>query len=164
VESISLNRTAQTSVYKQHSEQPKVTEPKTETTEAAESVTISDEYESPQQILNQKILAALNNEITASGGTKIEDLNPADYTPDNVAKTILDFIKLGLSQVPEGDTQAREDLLNQARSGVEKGFSDARDILSGLGVLEGTIAEDIDQTYEMIMQGLDELTNTPDAG
>ncbi len=164
MDSISLNRTQQASVYKPHTEQPKAAELQTETTEAAESVTISDEYESPQQILNQKILDALNSEISATGGAKIEDLNPADYSPDNVAKTILDFIKMGLSQVPEGDTQARADLLDQARSGLEKGFSDARDILSGLGVLEGTIAEDIDQTYELIMQGLEQFLNEPNAG
>lgn len=41
------------------------------------------------------------------------------------------------------------------RGGVDKGFGEARDILSGLKVLEGDIASNIDKTYELVQQGID---------
>jgi len=38
--------------------------------------------------------------------------------------------------------------------GIDKGFSEARDILDGLGVLEGDIATNIDKTYDLVQDGL----------
>lgn len=39
-------------------------------------------------------------------------------------------------------------------SGIDKGFSEARDILGGLNVLEGDVASNIDTTYGLVQQGL----------
>jgi hypothetical protein len=41
------------------------------------------------------------------------------------------------------------------KSGVEQGFGEAREILDGLGVLEGEIASNIDKTFDLVMEGLD---------
>lgn len=38
--------------------------------------------------------------------------------------------------------------------GVDKGFAEAREILDGLGVLEGDIASNIDKTYALVQDGL----------
>jgi hypothetical protein len=38
--------------------------------------------------------------------------------------------------------------------GIEQGFTEARDILEGLSVLEGDIATNIDSTYDLVQQGL----------
>jgi hypothetical protein len=48
-------------------------------------------------------------------------------------------------------------LLEQARSGVEKGFAEARKILDGMGVLQGKVASDIDDTYQKIQDGFSAL-------
>lgn len=40
------------------------------------------------------------------------------------------------------------------RDGIDKGFAEARDILSGHQVLEGEIASNIDKTYELVQRGL----------
>ena len=40
------------------------------------------------------------------------------------------------------------------RGGIDTGFGQARDILSGLKVLEGDIATNIDKTYDLVQQGL----------
>ena len=37
---------------------------------------------------------------------------------------------------------------------IQKGFDEARDILESLHVLEGGVADGIDQTYQLIQQGL----------
>lgn len=38
--------------------------------------------------------------------------------------------------------------------GIDKGFAEARDILDGLGVLEGDIETNIDKTYTLVQDGL----------
>ncbi|OUR73305.1 hypothetical protein A9Q78_04065 [Methylophaga sp. 41_12_T18] len=38
--------------------------------------------------------------------------------------------------------------------GIDQGFGEARDILSGLQVLNGDIASNIDKTYELVQSGL----------
>ena len=58
----------------------------------------------------------------------------------------------------DADTVAR-DFVALIRGGFEAGFGEARDILSGLGVLgEGsTVAAGIQKTYELVMKGYDDF-------
>ncbi len=82
-----------------------------------------------------------------------------DFTPDKVAGRILGFIERRLqSEAAAGaDPVKLQDLLTQAREGVEKGFAEARKILDGMGVLGGKVAADIDDTYSKIQDGLGKL-------
>ena len=41
------------------------------------------------------------------------------------------------------------------RGGFEKGFGEARDILSGLGVFNGAVEADVTKTRELVLQGYD---------
>ncbi|WP_413700357.1 DUF5610 domain-containing protein [Psychromonas sp. KJ10-10] len=38
--------------------------------------------------------------------------------------------------------------------GIEQGFSEAKEVLTGLNVLEGDVASNIEKTYELVQQGL----------
>ncbi len=82
-----------------------------------------------------------------------------DFTPDKVAGRILGFIERRLqSEAAAGADPAKlQDLLTQAREGVEQGFAEARKILDGMGVLGGKVAADIDGTYSKIQDGLGKL-------
>ncbi|MBX9764423.1 MAG: DUF5610 domain-containing protein [Pseudomonadaceae bacterium] len=82
-----------------------------------------------------------------------------DYTPEKVAGRILGFIeqRLQTEQAAGADPAKLQSLLEQARSGVEKGFAEARKILDGMGVLQGKVASDIDDTYQKIQDGFSEL-------
>lgn len=90
-----------------------------------------------------------------------------DYTPEKVAGRILGFIeqRLQSEQAAGADTGKLQKLLEQARGGVEKGFAEARKILDGMGVLQGKVASDIDDTYQKIQDGFSDLTKrfNPDA-
>lgn len=83
----------------------------------------------------------------------------SDYTPEKVAGRILGFIEQRLQgEAAMGADPAKlQGLLSQAREGVEKGFAEARKILDGLGVLNGKVASDIDDTYQRIQDGLGAL-------
>ena len=52
------------------------------------------------------------------------------------------------------EEQAMDDFMKKIGSGIDQGFADAKDILKGLQQLEGKVAADIDETYELIQQGL----------
>lgn len=90
-----------------------------------------------------------------------------DYTPEKVAGRILGFIEQRLqSEAAAGaDPSKLKGFLDQARSGVEKGFAEARKILDGMGVLQGKVASDIDDTYQKIQDGFSDLDKrfNPDA-
>jgi hypothetical protein len=82
-----------------------------------------------------------------------------DYTPEKVAGRILSFIeqRLQTEHAAGADPAKLQGLLEQARSGVEKGFAEARKILDGMGVLQGKVASDIDDTYQKIQDGFSAL-------
>ena len=82
-----------------------------------------------------------------------------DYTPEKVAGRILGFIeqRLQSEQAAGADTAKLQKFLDQAREGVEKGFAEARKILDGMGVLQGKVASDIDDTYQKIQSGFSDL-------
>jgi hypothetical protein len=86
----------------------------------------------------------------------------SDYSPEKVADRVLGFIDQRLrSEAANGaDPDKLQGLLDQARAGVQKGFDEARKILDGLGVLGGKVAEDIDDTYSRIQNGLEQLQKT----
>lgn len=90
-----------------------------------------------------------------------------DYSPEKVAGRILGFIeqRLQSEQAAGADTGKLQKLLDQAREGVEKGFGEARKILDGMGVLQGKVASDIDDTYQKIQNGFSDLSRrfSPDA-
>lgn len=54
---------------------------------------------------------------------------------------------------------ALQSFIDIIRGGIEQGFSEARDILGGLKVLEGDIASNIDRTYDLVQQGLQDFVD-----
>ncbi|BAN47817.1 DUF5610 domain-containing protein [Metapseudomonas resinovorans] len=86
----------------------------------------------------------------------------SDYSPEKVADRVLGFIDQRLrSEAANGaDPTKLQGLLDQARAGIQKGFDDARKILDGFGVLGGKVADDIDDTFGRIQDGLDQLQKT----
>lgn len=101
--------------------------------------------------------ALLPRRLAGQMGTSLNTLAPAsDYSPAAVAERVLTFVSQRLDA--EGtDPQRREALLAQARDGVERGFAEARSLLDEMGRLSGRTAADIDDTYQRIQQGLDQL-------
>lgn len=122
-------------------------------TALADSISLDAAAASPQQILNTEILRALDEALSAEGGPGLDHRAGMDaYTPEKVADRILGFIGSVTGQ--EADAGRRSELMEQARAGIEEGFAEARDILDGLDILNGDIANTIDQTYALIQEGL----------
>jgi len=82
-----------------------------------------------------------------------------DVTPEATAGRIVSLSTafFGKYQEMHSDMSQEEALTSFTdiiSGGIDKGFAEARDILDGLGVLEGDIATNIDKTYALVQDGL----------
>lgn len=77
----------------------------------------------------------------------------------DVAGRILNFVQARLQQEADSgaDTERLTKLMSQARTGVEKGFSEARDQIKALGLMNEKLAADIDESFSRVQDGLKDL-------
>jgi len=87
-----------------------------------------------------------------------------DMSPEATAERILSFAtqiigraEANQADLPADQQRSREQLFNNVKIGVERGFEQARDILEGLQALEGSVKETVDTTYSRVQEGLSEL-------
>lgn len=85
-----------------------------------------------------------------------------DNSPQGTASRIVDiatgFFETYRARHPdENASTALEKFVDFIRKAIDKGFSEARNILEGLSLLDGEIADNIDKTYELVQRGLDQF-------
>ena len=82
-----------------------------------------------------------------------------DVSPEATAQRIVSqstsFFNAFKAQHPgENESTVLTNFIDIISNGIEKGFNEARNILEGLEVLEGDIASNIDQTFELVQEKL----------
>jgi len=82
-----------------------------------------------------------------------------DVSPEATANRIVSqstaFFSQYLERNPDMDLEtALSEFTNLIGGAIDKGFSEARDILGNLKVLDGDIGNNIDRTYELVQEGL----------
>jgi len=129
--------------------------------QAHQDVSINTKNE-PLALIYKAAIEGINKELeTELGVNAIENAYESglDVSPKATADRILNF-SIGLfslyqQQHPELSEQEQAEKFSEIiGGGIDTGFSEARDILNGLGVLEGEIADNIDKTYNIIQEGL----------
>lgn len=129
--------------------------------QAHHDVSISTKNE-PLALIYKAAIEGINNELESElGENAIENAynNGLDISPEATAGRILNF-SLGLfslyqQQHPELSEQDQANKFTEIiGGGIDTGFSEAREILEGLGVLEGEVAENINKTYNIIQDEL----------
>ena len=110
----------------------------------------------------KKSVELLENKLGKNlpGFTLVSELNPANFTPTAVADRILGFVTNAITQRAGSDLEAQS-MLRQAKEGIARGFSEAREILSGMPLMTDEIGEQIKQTESLIFEGLDNLQSAP---
>lgn len=116
-------------------------------------------FESAIEGINAKLEAVMGPNAIQKGYDE-----GLDVSPEATAKRILDqstaFFPAYLDQHPEMSLEeARASFADIIAGGIDTGFAEARDILDGLNVLEGDIADNIDKTYDLVQKGLDAFRN-----
>ncbi|HFD33227.1 MAG TPA: hypothetical protein ENJ28_11050 [Gammaproteobacteria bacterium] len=112
--------------------------------------------ESSLGIVNDKIIDAIDKELSKTNETSVRELDAKNFTPESVAKGILQFVQNAISRA-KARGESTDKLLSQARQGIDKGFDEAKNILVGLNALSGQIAEGVQKTYNLINHGLSKL-------
>ena len=110
--------------------------------------------------LQNKALNALAREIPGMESTDLKSLDPAQYTPEKIAERIGQAVAMGLENArAQGKSEEEiQALYESAIKGVEQGFKEAREVLSNLNVLSGSIAEQVDATEKVTFETLAKLS------
>jgi Domain of unknown function (DUF5610) len=129
---------------------------------ASASISIGAQ-DDPQALLYKSAITSINEALQAElGENAIQNAASQDNSPEGTAGRILAFSTAFLGAYKNQnpgmeDSAAMEKFMDTIKGGIEKGFKEARDILKGLSVLGGDIAGNIDKTYQLVMQGLDDF-------
>lgn len=125
----------------------------------------------PMALLFKTVLEALKEHVEPIlGANAIEQAYDSglDVSPEATAERIVSqstaFFSAFQSQERHQGLSLQEQLdkfLDVIGGGIDQGFAEAREILDGLGVLEGDIASNIDKTYELVQQGLEAFAALP---
>ncbi|HEY7986929.1 MAG TPA: DUF5610 domain-containing protein [Methylophilaceae bacterium] len=126
--------------------------------QAALSVSISSQNE-PLALLYKSAIDSLNEALKPTlGDNAIQNAASQDNTPEGTSGRIVSistgFFTAYKAQNPNlSDSDALTQFMATIRGGFEKGFKEATDILDGLKVLGGSIADNIDKTYQLVIKG-----------
>lgn len=126
------------------------------------SLSVSGE---PLSLLYQTAIDAINAELApVMGDNAIErtqqegvDTSPEATAGRIVSMTMGTFGKFQEQHAGLPESEQVDQFLELISSGIDQGFGAAKDILEGLSVLEGSIADDINKTYELVQQGLQQF-------
>ncbi len=126
------------------------------------SIDVSSASSSPQGLVLKAALEGINDALRASmGENAIQntydsglDVSP-DATADRIVSLSTAFFDSYKEQNPNlSEEEALTKFIDVISGGIDTGFGEARDILSGLSVLEGDIATNIDSTYDLVQEKL----------
>ncbi len=122
----------------------------------------------PLSLLLKTALQGINEALKEGGiDSSIGDAYESglDFSPEATAERIVSFSTQFLSsyrdQHPEmSEEESLTSFVEIISGGIDQGFSEAKDILGGLKVLEGDIASNIDKTYELVQKGLQSFVDS----
>ncbi len=104
--------------------------------------------------INELLAPAYGNDAIQNATEMGVDTGPT-ATADRIVALSTGFFGAYRAGKPDmSDEQALQSFMEVIGKGIEQGFAEAREILSGLQVLNGQVAADIDQTYDLVQQGL----------
>lgn len=116
-----------------------------------------------QALLFRSAIERINELLSPTLGpdaiqAKMGDDNSPEATAQRILSLSTGFFDAYAAQHPDDDPdQVVKDFVELMRSGFEKGFNEAKDILHGLKVFGGEIESGVMKTYELVSTGYDEF-------
>ena len=134
--------------------------------EANYSVSLNSK-DNPNSVLFQRAIDAINKELEPTLGKNAAQNaydSGIDFSPEATAERIVGFATSFFplyQQNHQGEEtsleQQLDDFIDLVGGGVDKGFGEAKDILTGLDVFNGEVEENANQTYDLIYEGFDKF-------
>jgi hypothetical protein len=128
---------------------------------AQQEVSLSSGNE-PMILLYRAAIEAINEELAPTMGDNALQTaydNGVDTSPDATADRIVSFATNFFSLYQDQNSSMSFDeqlssFMEIIGGAIDQGFDEAKEILTGLEVLEGDIASGVEQTYSLIQEGL----------
>ncbi|QYK02144.1 DUF5610 domain-containing protein [Shewanella psychrotolerans] len=128
---------------------------------AQQEVNLSSGNE-PMRLLYKAAIEAINEELAPIMGERAIETaaeQGVDTSPEATADRIVSFATqfFAIHQEQNRGMSFDEQLssfMDVIGGAIDQGFDEAKDILSGLKVLEGDIADGVEQTYGLVQEGL----------
>ena len=119
-----------------------------------------------QQVLATELGQSFANAMRDAGieGQALDDVlsGVIDFSPEATAKRIVDFASsfFGSFQANNADQDGNSQIdgfSELIRGAIEKGFAQAKDILEGIAKISAGVAADMDETFVLVMKGIDDF-------
>lgn len=113
----------------------------------------------PLALLYKSAITSINETLQADlGENAIQNAasqdNSAEATAQRIVQLSTGFFEAYKKQNPEQDeATSLKRFMETIKGGFEQGFKEASNILSGLNVLNGDIASDVQKTYDLVQKG-----------
>jgi hypothetical protein len=106
--------------------------------------------------MEQRLQQAMGSQPKPSSASDKYAAQAQPPTAADVAGTILGFVQNRLQEEADAgaDVERLADLLSQARAGIEQGYAEAREQIQALGMMNDTLAAEIDDGFNRIQDGL----------
>lgn len=117
----------------------------------------------PLALVLKSAITGINEALAPTlGPNALQNAASQDNSPEATAGRIVSlstaFFGAFKEQNPElSKDEAAAKFFDTIKGGIEQGFKEARDILGGLQVLNGDVASNIDKTYDLVQQGLNQF-------
>lgn len=111
-------------------------------------------YQAAIDRINEAVAPYLGEDALARGYESGVDVSPEATAERIVSRSTAMFSRFQVQHAGDDTASSIHQFVDIIRGGVERGFTEARDILSSLGVLKGDIEANIDRTFELTLGGL----------
>lgn len=106
--------------------------------------------------MEQRLQEAMGGQNKVASGADKYAAQAQPPSASDVAGVILGFVQNRLQAEADAgaDMEKLADLMSQARAGIEKGYAEAREQIVALGMMNETLAGEIDEGFNLIQDGL----------
>ncbi len=124
----------------------------------------------PLALLYKTAINSINETLQADlGENAIQNAasqdNSAEATAQRIVQLSTGFFEAYKKQHPgQDEATSLKNFMETIKGGFEQGFKEASNILSGLNVLNGDIATDIQKTYELVQKGYADFESAHSGG
>lgn len=120
-----------------------------------------------QRVVADSVQETLTAALDKAGLTsEVESLlsSGLDFSPEATSQRIVDFAisffdAFKNNHQDDGGEEQLDGFVDLIKGAVAEGFAQAGDILTGIGNTPGKVADDIDRTQQLVMQGIDRFAD-----
>ena len=113
----------------------------------------------PQRVLYARMEQAFAQRLEMQGNVSLQpriDSAAARFDVGEVANNVLDFVATAINgaKARGADDDKLSRMLEQAQQGIDQGFGEAKEALSAANLLSDGLEKRVDESYDMVGQGL----------